>query len=236
MSTVFIVVEGFTEQTFVKSVLAPHLAARNLWVTPIEVTTKRDRDGRKSRGGGDWTKWRDDIARLCRDGRESIRITTLFDLYGLPANFPCLHEHSQIADTEIRAQKLEEAMADAIHDRRFIPYLQRHELEALVLAALTHLEPLLVDRRDIEGLKRLVRDIGDLAPEDVNDGEQTAPSKRLESFIPSYNPPGHAKGEGKSLYGPLALEAAGLATIRSRCPRFDAWVTKLEALGGTTPS
>ena len=30
--------------------------------------------------------------------------------------------------------------------------------------------------------------------------------------------------------GPQIAQAIGLSTIRAQCPRFDAWVTRLEAL------
>jgi hypothetical protein len=31
--------------------------------------------------------------------------------------------------------------------------------------------------------------------------------------------------------GPSVIEALGLAALRAKCPRFDAWIAKLEALG-----
>jgi hypothetical protein len=60
------------------------------------------------------------------------------------------------------------------------------------------------------------------APEDVNDGAQTAPSKRLETLIAGYR---------KTVHGPPAVASAGLTALRTSCPRFGAWVTRLEALG-----
>ena len=107
-------------------------------------------------------------------------------------------------------------MADTFEDRRFIPYLQRHEVEALVLAALDDLEPLLDTPEDLAGVASLRAELGDAPPEDVDDGPDTAPSKRLERSIPSYR---------KALHGPLAVEAAGLASVRALCPRFDRWVS-----------
>jgi hypothetical protein len=63
----YILVEGDTELGFVKQTLAPHLEARSVFAIPIEVMTKRERDGRKRKGGGDWTKWKADILRVgCR--------------------------------------------------------------------------------------------------------------------------------------------------------------------------
>lgn len=230
MIQLYAVVEGETEQEFFKRVVAPHLLSFEVFATPITVLTKRERDGRKHKGGGDWTKWKEDIRRYCLDRRASVRITTLFDLYGLPKNFPGLEQHAHLSDTAARATALEQAMLEEIADTRFLPYLQRHEFEALVLASLPALERLLEGSDDRAGLQKLRDDLGSLAPEDVNDGRATAPSKRLQTFIPSYSPGDRRKGEGKSVYGPLVTEETGLASLRAQCPRFDAWISKLETL------
>jgi hypothetical protein len=174
MTSVYIVVEGQTELVFVKSVMAPHLEAMAVFATPIVVSTKRERDGRKHRGGGDWGKWEADLRRLCRDGRPDMRITTLFDLYGLPKNFPALTAHAGVGDTQKQCELLEAEMAKVIGDRRFIPYLQRHEFEALVLAGLPALELILEEPADRSGLLKLEADIANLQPEDINNGRETA--------------------------------------------------------------
>jgi hypothetical protein len=111
-----------------------------------------------------------------------------------------------------------------VGDRRLIPYLQRHELEALVLAALPALRDLFDAKDALAGIDALEREIGASPPEDVNDGRETAPSKRLMRHIPGYR---------KVLHGPDAARAAGLPALRRACPRFDAWVRQLESLGAT---
>jgi len=220
---VYVVVEGDTELAFVKTTLVPHLAARSVWMTPIEVTTKRDRmTGKKlGRGGGHWKHWKRDIERLTKVEQGDVRVTSLFDLYGLPDDFPELAIHQAEPNTLTRAGRLEAAMAAVINDHRFIPYLQRHEFEALVLAARGSLASLLPDKADRDGLEHLGKAIAGLAPEDINDGAGTAPSKRLLTFIPGYR---------KATLGPSALQAFGLLKLREACPRFDAWVSKLEGL------
>lgn len=213
----FIFVEGQTEEAFVKSVLAPHLMP--LQVLAIIVETSRDRHGRKRRGGGSWGRWLRDIRRVT--GEQDGRFSTMFDLYGLPSDFPELDSCRGIADTNRRVDVLQKAMAGTVDDWRFIPYIQRHEFEALVLAALDPLTGLL-EGDDLAGLSALRGALGETPPEDVNDGRETAPSKRLEGSIPSYR---------KTLHGPLALESASLPLLRRRCPRFDAWVSTLEKIG-----
>jgi hypothetical protein len=219
----FLVVEGRTEELFVRDVLAPHLAGRAVAATPIQVATARERAGHKYRGGGHWKHWERDLRRLVAEHRGSdVRFSSLFDLYGLPEDFPRLREHAAERDTLRRAELLQAAMAARIDDWRFIPYVQRHEFEALVLASLDGLVGFL-DAAGVRGVDELRAALVGAAPEDVNEGESTAPSKRLLRTIPGYQ---------KTLHGPLAVEAAGLASIRARCPRFDAWVGVLERLTG----
>ncbi len=45
MTRLVVIVEGQTEERFVKSVLAPHLDARSVWTTCMIVETKRGSDG-----------------------------------------------------------------------------------------------------------------------------------------------------------------------------------------------
>jgi len=222
----YILVEGPTEENFVKLTLGPHLLNFSVHAIPIIVTFSRDpRTGEKARGGGSWKRWVTDLHCLAgQHSRQDARFTTLFDFYGLPRDFPERKAHLACADTVQCVRSLEQAMANIVEDRRFIPYLQRHEFEALVLACLDKLSELL-DSADRPSVARLTRDLEGMGPEDVNGGEQTAPSKRLEKVL----------GYTKTLHGPFAIDAAGLVVIRSKCPGFDAWLTKLESLAGTTP-
>lgn len=221
MIRLYVLVEGPTEEAFVNDVLGPHLGP-SVTTIPIIVTSRRERSGKKRKGGGHWKHWGKDLRTLTRGNPgDDVRFTTLFDLYGLPSDFPEIERHAHEKNTLLRAIALEKAMADVVGDWRLIPYLQRHEFEALVLASLDKLSDLL-DPQDREGLVRLRDELRRFSgPEDVNDGEDTAPSKRLEAAIPSYE---------KITHGPLAIEATGLAAIRERCPRFDSWLRRLEAL------
>jgi len=91
-----------------------------------------------------------------------------------------------------------------------------------VFADLAELRRILDDAMDLVGIDELAQRVAGVSPEDIDDGPTTAPSKRLENAIRSYN---------KVLHGPLAVESMGLAKIRSRCPRFNDWISSLESLG-----
>ncbi|MCK5796674.1 MAG: DUF4276 family protein [Deltaproteobacteria bacterium] len=218
MIRVYVVVEGQTEEAVVKSILEPHLSSMGVYLFPIIVKTSPGHRG----GGTHWAKWENDIRNLLKQHKgQGVRVTTLFDLFRLPKGFPELDEHGADTNTSRRCDALAKAIDEIFDDRRFIPYLQRHELEALVLASLDGLEEFFDDSDALKGLSDLKNEIGDQAPEDINDGPETAPSKRLMRYIPGYS---------KTLHGPMAIEDTGLQAVRERCPRFDQWIKILEAL------
>lgn len=223
MIRLHIVVEGSTEESFVKTSLVDHLAAHNVSAsaTIVGKAVSKGR-GRHERGGGSFKSWRKDIETILRgDSRANLRVTTLFDLYGLPRDFPGLSQFGNDADTNRRCDALQAELGAAIPDPRFIPYLQRHEFEALVLCGLSKLRYLTDAEEQVVGIEKLEAQISGMSPEDVNDGKHTAPSKRLEACVPGYS---------KSLHGPLVVEDVGLQTLRTRCPRFGRWVEQLENL------
>jgi len=210
-----IVVEGPTEQEFVEAVLRPHFIARN---AHVDVTRVGKTKGRLASGGGHFKHWLPEIRWVLTSTSRDLFVSTLFDLYGLPPDFPRRDELSSVRDTSERCTRLEQALASVVNDTRFVPYIQRHEFEALVLAALPGLRAQL-DASDTAGVDSLIAELGDTAPEDVNDDPTTAPSKRLERCIEGYT---------KTLHGPLAILEVGLPKIRRACPRFDAWLSSLE--------
>jgi len=208
----YVIVEGRTEEIIANSMLVPHLSTLGVYPTV-----------HSENGGRRWSRWRNHIASWMRhDQKAEARFTTMFDLYALPSDFPGKAMHASVSDTSRRVELLEQAMFDDLGDRRLIPYLQRHEVEALVLAGLDRLANLLPEER--KGIERLRDAIGSLLPEDVNDGAATAPSKRLSHHVPGYD---------KTLHGPIVAEDVGLSGLRAQCPRFHRWVEKLEALGAS---
>lgn len=156
------------------------------------------------------------------DSNPETRFTTMIDLYGLPASFP---GHDIAARQTLRANRmatLEAAFQATLGDSRFSPYIQVHEFEALLYCDLAMLHQR-IDGAEA-GLRALAREVEGMAPEDINDGATTAPSKRLVKRVPSYE-------KLKVRVGAPAAAAIGLPTLRAKCPHFNAWVTRLEHLG-----
>lgn len=224
MIRLHIIAEGQTEEEFVNTVLAEHLVNFNVLIDVHCVTTKRTKT-EVYRGGLDsYKKAKKDIVLWLKQEKSNndVRFTTMFDLYALPNDFPQFNEAQRTLDPYQRVEQLETAFATDIDDYRFTPYIQLHEFEALILT-----NPLkLIDRfpeykKDAETLSEFCKNYS--SPELINDGKETAPSKRIIQFIPSY--------EGaKVSVAPLITQKIGLPIIRSKCPHFDRWLTNLENL------
>jgi len=71
---------------------------------------------------------------LKEDANPDARFTTMFDLYALPDDFPLYKESKSIMNPYQKVDSLENALKEDINDLRFVPYIQLHEFETLVLA------------------------------------------------------------------------------------------------------
>jgi hypothetical protein len=149
----------------------------------------------------------------------------MFDYYGMPLDWPKREEAKQEPCAE-RSVMVENGMLADISGQlgsrfncsRFVPYVQMHEFEALLFS-----DP----RMLAEGLELAddtpIRHITDQfkSPEEINDSQHTAPSKRILELKPRY---------GKVTDGARISQKIGLDVMRAECPHFNEWIQKLEAL------
>lgn len=208
-----------------KRILAPHLGAFGVFADARCVMTGRDkRIGRTYRGGLiSYKKAKSDVLTwLKEDGHAECRFSTMFDLHALPDDFPGYSDAARETDPYRKIGLLENALLDDINDHRFIPYIQLHEFEALIFADVKQLDWEYLDHdAPIRRLENVVNMTRDRNPELIDDGRETAPSKRIMHEIPEYD---------KSNAGILVAQKIGLTTMRNRCPHFHTWVESLERL------
>jgi hypothetical protein len=216
----YLMAEGETEFKFAKDTLAPHLVNFEVDLLPRMILTNRKLG---TRGGAlEFQRVKRDITHLMKeDSGRDARFTTMFDFYALPAEYPGWDQARQQTQAVARVAQLEKALYDDFGDRRFIPFLQLHEFEALLYCDLNQLQSRIEDSG--EALAGLCADVSGLNPEEINDGEQTAPSKRLIRFLPRYE-------KLKVRVGAPAAGAIGLNDLRQRCPHFGQWLSRLENL------
>jgi hypothetical protein len=220
MIRLYVVVEGATEEGFARAVLYPHLLDRGVCLCTPRIGKPGHKGGRVN-----YARAKKDILLLLKQDRNAY-CTTLFDFYGLGEGFP-RRAVPVNASVDQKAKSVEDPfhkditteMGHMFDVRRFIPYLQMHEFEGLLFSDVTVLAAK-VGRPDLlTGLEAVRGEFRN--PEEIDDGPTSAPSKRIQSLVPNYD---------KVFHGSLAARGIGLTRMRQECPRFSAWISRLEAL------
>ena len=223
---VYVVVEGVGERAFVKQVIAPYLAQSNVWVHAPLVGKPGHKGGVRS-----FEAVRGDLLSLLKQNRPKrpVYVSMMFDYYGMPHNWPGrshaaekAHDHKASTVERAVAVAIAEAMDEGFDPKRFIPYTQMHEFEALLLAdpdKLLHEFP-----GQEQDVRRLVESIARKAPEEINDNQATSPSHRIVSCFPGY-------AKRKASAAPSVAGKIGMEQLRCKCPHFSQWIGRLEELG-----
>ena len=229
MQRLLVHVEGQTEETFVNEVLRIHLV-RGFGFADVSARLLGNSRLRSHRGGiRGWDSVSKEVTRHLRQDQVALA-TTMVDYYGLPESgsgaWPGRAEARNLPFAD-RAPSVEKRLSTAVADilgendaRRFIPFLVMHEYEGLLFSDPPRFADA-IGRPNLADDFQAIRD-GFATPEEINDSPQAAPSKRVERLIPEYQKP---------LMGVQAALDIGLDAIRSQCPHFDAWVSRLEEIG-----
>jgi len=215
---IHVLVEGFTEETFVNMVLAPHLVNYNIFADATSVYTKIVGGRRAYRGGvNSYGKIKNDLVNLLKGDPSACAVTTMFDYYAFPTDIPGYDSQPTQGCYE-KANYLENQIFMDVNDPRLIPNLLVHEFEALLFSDPTCIATVF-NGKGTDDLNEIVSLCG--APENINNSPETAPSKRLLMIYPNYS---------KVLHCSLIIPKIGLDIIRVRCPHFNNWLNTLENL------
>jgi hypothetical protein len=214
-----ILVEGQTEERFVKDVLGPAFFDHDLFFHATILVTKRVKDGPNFKGGvTNFAKFKNDAQRLLNSAGDAL-VTTMLDYYRLPLDFPGMSSRPAHGTSIQRVTHVENAIAKHFNSpTNFVPFLVLHEFEAWLFSSLTELPRALTETRkqkDFEAIRATVA-----TPEEINERPEFAPSKQISNLFPSYK---------KTLHGPTTAARIGLEQIRKECPHFNDWMSKLEA-------
>lgn len=208
MTRIAIVVEGQTELDFVNKVLSPNLWEQEVYLSPRLL----------GHNGGNVS-----VDRLAADMASYLvdydYVTSLVDFYGFRDK------------GSLTVQELEERINAEVNRRvrrphaqsRTFAYVQLHEFEGLLFSDVYAFEraPIVLPDGCVDKLLSIRTDPRFPTPEDINDSPDTAPSKRIGNLIPRYR---------KRANGSDIAEQIGLPAIRAECPRFNAWVARMESL------
>ncbi|HML75621.1 MAG TPA: DUF4276 family protein [Anaerohalosphaeraceae bacterium] len=222
---VYIIVEGQTEQTFIRDILAPEMSYTGIFLYPTLL-------GKPGHKGGkiQFDRAQKDIEKHLKQ-RNNTYVSTMFDFFRIDADWPGKREISDVTNSGRylpaidKARIVENATYNTINDifsdylpaQRFIPYIEMHEFEALLFSNASILASIIgVEESQIN---LILDEHGE--PEEINDGPETAPSKRLMNLKHDYR---------KVAMGKTISEAIGVQAMRDKCKHFNAWLTKIEQL------
>ncbi|MDR2084866.1 MAG: DUF4276 family protein [Bacteroidales bacterium] len=222
MKRVIIVCEGQTEQSFCNDVLIPYFSQFEIY---LETPTIK-----KTHGGiVNWAALKYQIVKHLLEDKNAF-VTTLIDYYGLYTHheYPGWDEAEKKVNRNERMDILEREMTNDIQENlrhRFMPYIQLHEFEGILFSDISVFDRNFEEEEflDYKYLESTIRENPN--PELINNGTETAPSKRLSKIIDGY----YSDNENlKVLYGALLAHDIGLNKIREKCPRFNNWIVQIE--------
>ena len=228
MTEVIIVGEGQTEEVFIKEILGPALAKNDIFVHPRLIGTSR-----YSKGGSLKAQR---VLRFLRNTlreRQDTYVTTLFDLYALPSDFPGLStavippdplDRAATVEADFHTKVIQEA---GCLPERFLPHIQPYEFESLLFSdtvRFAETEPEWTKFvSQLETARRAAA-----SPEHINDGPDTHPSARLISLLsPRYSKVRHCTAVSARI---------GVTRMRAECRHFGQWLARLENLPPLSPS
>ncbi|MFH1652823.1 MAG: DUF4276 family protein [Pseudomonadota bacterium] len=217
---ILMLVEGQTEEKFIKDVLLPYFEDVGTSLIPKIITTKKVKSGYEFKGGvTSYSKMRNEILELLNDSSAKL-VTTMIDYYGLPKDFPG-NDQDNLKDCYKRVAFLEKKFKEDINNSRFLPYLQLHEFEGLLFSSPRGMAEVL-------GNQKLEEKFGEIKykfknPEEINDNPTTCPSRRIKNIFQSYE---------KVLHGSLIIKKIGLDAIINECPHFKEWFDSLKIVNG----
>lgn len=223
MKTVIVVVEGQTEEGFLRDVVYEHFLKLNIKIVPQPWTTNKKVGA--TGGGQSFDLIENHIRRLIAQHRNNsdIFVSTMIDLYAFPKQGKTIYtpEIEKLNGGLNKCKELEKKLGERINFYRFIPYVQLHEFETFILVQPDALLSYYPDKqREVEEIKL---NIAGFEPEEINHTPEGAPSKRIIKAIPIYK-------KQKTTAGVQVTKKIGLNTLKSMCPHFNDWISRIEKI------
>lgn len=221
MKKIFIVTEGQSETNFVKKVMAPYFADRCILIPNTVITKTDNRHGRTYKGGvANYSQIRNTLSKtLAVSSKDKDAfVTTMFDFYRLPTDVPGVMDSEKICDPYEKVELIERGIlnSEGYDAKFFFPYIELHEFEAMLFTDITKLKEAYFEY-DLTALEECIKVQSN--PELINNGEETAPSKRILNCIDCFD---------KANVGVDVLGKMGIENIAEKCRHFSEWMNRIE--------
>ncbi len=205
MRLVFIV-EGATECHLINKLVIPYLNSKGIQMAMHAQTITTNRKQHKKGGIGSYEKFRNEVLRTLAQG--NVLVTSCIDFFRLPTSFPSF-------DTR-NVDQIEQGIADDIGAPNFfLPYIQMHEVEALMFSSPSGLQEV-TEHQELAKIQAIIDTYQN--PEEINSRPECNPSTRLENIF-TYK---------KAVDSEIIFAAMDIAELLEKCPRFKAWLHALK--------
>lgn len=219
MNRVRVLVEGQTEQGFVREILRPYFDPRQIYLHAVKF--------RRQGGIIPYERAKEVILRSLKEDAGLI-CTTMVDFYGMPADWPGRQQANRSQTYTEKAATVEAGilkditsqLGNSFNPDRLMPYVQMHEFEALLFSSPAKLAQSLGIEKSIPAFMAIRNEFSN--PEEINDHYDTCPSRRIEKVF---------EGFKKTIDGITTADRIGLETMRQECPHFNEWIARLEGIG-----
>ena len=216
MKRLIIIVEGQTEKEFVENSLRKFFISKGIFdVRAIMIQTSKGHKG----GFVNYEHLKNDIEKILKSENDVV-VSMFVDFFKIPTNFPNFELSKSKSITNAKIEVLLEGISNDINDTRFIPYIQKHEFEALLFSSNEGFSNWFENEWIIDELKTIINLYPN--PEEINTGSETAPSKRIMKILESKK-----RKYDKIAEGNLIAEEIGFEKIMEKCPRFKNWILNL---------
>ena len=216
MKRLVIVCEGQAEREFCQDILQPFFSKKGVEV--FAPTIKHSNGGIVA-----WDTLKKQLVTHLHE--QNVVVTMLIDFYRIKDSFhyPGWMEAKRISDSKRKMDYIFSKMSDDMGEEykgAFVPYIQLHEFECLLFSDIKGFQYWFANTEcDYSQIQKAISSFAN--PEDINNGANTAPSVRLIGAIPGYD---------KALYASVVAGIIGLDTIRAKCPLFNDWLDRIDAL------
>ncbi len=219
MNRVRVLVEGQTEQAFIREILRPYFDPRQVYLHAVKF--------RRQGGIVPYERAKEVILRSLKEDADLI-CTTMVDFYGMPVDWPGRKQANHYQTCTEKADIIEAGilkdiagqLGNSFDPNRLMPYVQMHEFEALLFSSPGKLAESLGIEKSIPAFMAIRNEFSN--PEEINDHYDTCPSRRIEKVF---------EGFKKTINGITAADRIGLEAMRQECPHFNDWIRKLESIG-----
>ena len=216
MKRLIIIVEGQTEKEFVENSLRKFFISKGIFdVRAIMIQTSKGNKG----GFVNYDHLKNDITNLLKS-EKNILVSMFVDFFRIPTSFPNFELSISKSITDAKIEVLLDGISKDINDTRFIPYIQKHEFEALLFSSNEGFSNWFENEWVIDELKTIINHYPN--PEEINTGSDTAPSKRIIKILEEKR-----QKYDKIAEGNLIAEEIGFEKIMEKCPRFKNWILNL---------